>query len=171
MRIFFYLIILFTSEINLSAQIKRAADLGIHIGVMQPGRLNAITDIPGVKVGHSTLIKGDDIRTGVTAILPHEGNLFQQKIPAAIYLGNAFGKLAGYTQVKELGNIESPIILTNTLNVATGINAIVKYTLAQKGNENVQSVNDIVGETNDGFLNDIRGSHVSEADVLNAINT
>ena len=171
MRIFFYLIILFTSEINLSAQIKRAADLGIHIGVMQPGRLNAITDIPGVKVGHSTLIKGDDIRTGVTAILPHEGNLFQQKIPAAIYLGNAFGKLAGYTQVKELGNIESPIVLTNTLNVATGINAIVKYTLAQKGNENVQSVNAVVGETNDGFLNDIRGSHVSEADVLNAINT
>ena len=169
MRIFFCLIILFSSEVNLSAQIKRAADLGIRIGIMQPGRLNAITDVPGVKVGHSTLIKGDDIRTGVTAILPHEGNLFQQKVPAAIYLGNAFGKLAGYTQVKELGNIESPLILTNTLNVATGLNAVVNYTLTQKGNENVQSVNAVVGETNDGYLNDIRGRHVTEADVLNAI--
>lgn len=143
--------------------------MNIQIGVMTPGKLNAITDVQGVKVGHTTIMKGDSVRTGVTAILPHDGNLFQQKVPAAIYLGNAFGKLAGYTQVKELGNIESPIILTNTLNVATGINAVVSYTLAQKGNENVQSVNAVVGETNDGYLNDIRGRHVTEADVLNAI--
>lgn len=149
---------------------NNAADLTIKIGVMKAGKYNAITDVAGVKVGHSTLIKGDSIRTGVTAILPHSGNLFQQKVTAAIYVGNGFGKLAGTTQVKELGNIESPVILTNTLNVATAINAVVGYTLLQKGNENVQSVNAIVGETNDGYLNDIRGRHVMEADVLEAIN-
>jgi D-aminopeptidase len=136
---------------------------------MQPGKLNSITDVKGVLVGHTTLIKADSIRTGVTAILPHEGNLFQQKVPAAIYVGNGFGKLAGITQVKELGNIESPVILTNTLGVATAINAVITYTIAQKGNENVQSVNAIVGETNDGYLNDIRGRHVKEEDVLQAI--
>lgn len=150
---------------------KRAADIGIRIGVMNPGKLNAITDVRGVKVGQTTLIKADSIRTGVTAILPHEGNLFQQKVPAAIYVGNGFGKLTGTTQVKELGNIESPIILTNTLSVSTAMNAVVSYTLSQKGNENVQSVNAIVGETNDGYLNDIRNRHVTETDVLNAINT
>ncbi len=149
---------------------NNAADLTIKIGVMKAGKYNAITDVAGVKVGHSTLIKGDSIRTGVTAILPHSGNLFQQKVTAALYVGNGFGKLAGTTQVKELGNIESPVILTNTLNVATAINAVVGYTLLQKGNENVQSVNAIVGETNDGYLNDIRGRHVMEADVLEAIN-
>jgi D-aminopeptidase len=148
---------------------KRASELGIRIGVMQPGKLNSITDVKGVLVGHTTLIKADSIRTGVTAILPHEGNLFQQKVPAAIYVGNGFGKLAGITQVKELGNIESPIILTNTLGVATAINAVITYTISQKGNENVQSVNAVVGETNDGYLNDIRGRHVKEEDVLNAI--
>ncbi|HLG40132.1 MAG TPA: P1 family peptidase, partial [Chitinophagaceae bacterium] len=171
MRFFLFLFILFVFKIDLSAQHKKITELNIRIGVMQQGKLNAITDVSGVKVGHTTLLKGEAVRTGVTAILPHGGNLFQQKVPAAVYLGNAFGKLAGYTQVKELGNIESPIVLTNTLNIATGINAIIKYTLAQKGNESVQSVNAIVGETNDGFLNDIRGGHVSEADVLNAINT
>jgi D-aminopeptidase len=161
---------IFTNE--LMAQSKmRAADLGIRIGVMTHGKLNAITDVNGIKVGHTTLIKGDSIRTGVTAILPHAGNLFQEKVPAAVFVGNGFGKLAGTTQIKELGNIESPIILTNTLSVATGINAVVSYTLSQKGNENVQSVNAVVGETNDGFLNDIRGRHVTETDVLNAINT
>jgi D-aminopeptidase len=148
---------------------KRASELGIRIGVMQPGKLNSITDVKGVLVGHTTLIKADSIRTGVTAILPHEGNLFQQKVPAAIYVGNGFGKLAGITQVKELGNIESPVILTNTLGVATAINAVITYTIAQKGNENVQSVNAVVGETNDGYLNDIRGRPVKEEDVLNAI--
>jgi D-aminopeptidase len=138
---------------------------------MAPGKLNAITDVPGVRVGQTTIIKGDSIRTGVTAILPHPENLFQQKVPAAIYIGNGFGKLTGYSQVKELGNIESPIILTNTLSVATAVNAIVSYTISQEGNETVQSVNGIVGETNDGYLNDIRGRHVTEADVLKAINS
>lgn len=148
----------------------RCTDLGINIGVMKPGPLNAITDVKGVKVGHTTLIRADSIRTGVTAVLPHEGNLFQQKVPAAVYIGNGFGKLAGYSQVKELGNIESPVILTNTLNVSAAINAVVSHCLSQKGNENVQSVNAVVGETNDGYLNDIRGRHVKETDVINAIN-
>ena len=150
---------------------KRIADLGIRIGVMSPGKLNGITDVPGVKVGHTTLIKDSSIRTGVTAIVPHNDNLFQQKVPAAFYVGNGFGKLVGSTQIKELGNIESPIILTNTLSVATALNAVISYTLSQKGNESVQSVNAVVGETNDGYLNDIRGRHVTEADVLNAIIT
>ena len=147
----------------------RIADFNIKIGVLPKGKLNAITDVNGIKVGHVTLIKNDSIRTGVTAILPHSGNLFQQKVPAAIFVGNGFGKLAGVTQVQELGNIESPIILTNTLNVSTGIDAVVSYTLGQKGNENVQSVNAVVGETNDGYLNDIRGRHVKQPDILQAI--
>jgi D-aminopeptidase len=148
---------------------KRFRDFGINIGVLPTGKYNAITDVAGVKVGHQTLIKADSIRTGVTAILPFDGNIFQQKVPAAIYIGNGFGKLTGISQVRELGNIEAPIILTNTLNVATAINAVVSHTLAQKGNENVRSVNAVVGETNDGGLNDIRGRHVTEADVLSAI--
>lgn len=154
----------------LSAQKKsRARDYGIKIGVLSPGRLNAITDVPGVKVGHTTLIKGNSIRTGVTAIIPHSGNLFQQKVPAAIFAGNGFGKLAGSTQVKELGNLESPIVLTNTLNVSTAMDALISYTLQQPGNEKVQSVNALVGETNDGYLNDIRGRHVATEDVLNSL--
>lgn len=148
---------------------QRLQDLDIRIGVLPRGQLNGITDVPGVLVGNVTLHRGDSIRTGVTAILPHGGNLFQQKVPAAIYAGNGFGKLSGVTQVKELGNIESPVILTNTLNVAAGIEGVISHTLAQKGNENVQSVNAVVGETNDGFLNDIRGRHVNAADVLQAI--
>lgn len=153
-----------------AAQVKqRARDMGILIGVMQPGPFNAITDVKGVRVGHTTIIKGDSVRTGVTAILPHEGNLFQLKVPAAVFTGNGFGKLAGSTQVDELGNIESPIVLTNTLSVATAMNAVVNYTLSQKGNEQVQSVNAVVGETNDGYLNDIRGRPVSETDVRHAI--
>ncbi|HEX6171644.1 MAG TPA: P1 family peptidase [Chitinophagaceae bacterium] len=172
MRIYSFFILLIFCYIVPAAQVqKKAADFGIRIGVMIPGKLNAITDVRGVKVGQTTLIKADSIRTGVTAILPHEGNLFQQKVPAAVYVGNGFGKLAGVTQVKELGNIESPVILTNTLGVSTAMNAVVSYTLSQKGNENVQSVNAVVGETNDGFLNDIRGRHVTETDVLNAIIT
>lgn len=147
----------------------RPRDLGIEIGVFKTGKYNAITDIKGVKIGHVTLIEGNDIRTGVTAILPYDGNMFQMKVPAAIHIGNGFGKLAGYSQVKELGNIETPIILTNTLSVPTACNALITYTLDQKENENVRSVNSLVGETNDGWLNDIRGRHVTEADVLKAI--
>ena len=148
---------------------KRARDYGVKIGMIPTGKLNSITDVAGVKVGQVTLIKGDSIRTGVTAILPYDGNLFQEKVSAAIFVGNGFGKLAGSTQVNELGNIETPIILTNTLNVSTAMDALINYTLNEKGNENVASVNAVVGETNDGFLNDIRGRHVTKEDVLNAI--
>jgi D-aminopeptidase len=136
---------------------------------MNPGKNNAITDVTGVKVGHVTLINGENVRTGATAIIPHPGNLFQSKVPAAVFVGNGFGKLAGTTQIEELGNIESPIILTNTLGVAAGIEGVVAYTLSQPGNENVQSVNAVVGETNDGYLNDIRGRHVKAEDVIAAI--
>lgn len=142
---------------------------GIELGVLSTGPGNAITDVPGVLVGQKTLVIGDSVRTGVTAILPHSGNLFQEKVPAAIYIGNGFGKLAGYSQVAELGNIETPIVLTNTLSVPVAINALISYTLQQPGNEEVRSVNAVVGETNDGYLNDIRGRHVAEADVLEAI--
>ena len=148
---------------------KRARDLGISPGILQPGELNAITDVPGVRVGQVTLIEGDSVRTGVTAIIPHPGNIFQQKIPAAVLVGNGFGKLAGITQIEELGNIETPIVLTNTLSIPEAIAALIEYTLAQHGNEQVRSVNAVVGETNDGYLNDIRGRHVTKAHVLDAI--
>ncbi|MDT0606089.1 P1 family peptidase [Croceitalea rosinachiae] len=163
------LTILIFAQHTFSQRQKRVRDYGIEIGVLKPGQLNAITDVHGVQVGHSTIIKGDSVRTGVTAILPHEGNIFQNKVPAAIYIGNGFGKLAGYSQVKELGNIETPIVLTNTLNVATAVDALVGYTLALPGNENVRSVNAVVGGTNDGYLNDIRGRHVNQKAVLDAI--
>src|SRR5580692_10688434 len=120
------------------AQNKRARDMGIQIGVLATGTWNAITDVPGVKVGQTTLVQGDSVRTGVTAILPHDGNVFQQKVPAAIFVGNGFGKLAGSTQVMELGNLETPVVLTNTLSVGTAIEAVVQYTLREKGNEAVQ---------------------------------
>ncbi len=162
--------LLFFSFLISQAQTKRARDLGLRIGVLPAGQRNAITDVPGVKVGHTTIIRADSIRTGVTAVLPHGGNLFQQKVPAAIYVGNGFGKLAGSTQVQELGNLETPVILTNTLSVATAMDAVIDYTLRQPGNESVQSVNALVGETNDGYLNDIRGRHVKTEDVLQAIN-
>jgi D-aminopeptidase len=155
----------------LHSQKKRLRDHGIELGVLRPGPLNAITDVPGVAVGHTTLIEADSIRTGVTAILPHSGNLFREKVPAAIYIGNGFGKLAGYSQVEELGTLETPIILTNTLSVPTAMNALISYTLALPGNEDVRSVNAVVGETNDGYLNDIRGRHVTEAHVIQAIST
>ena len=148
---------------------KRARDYGINIGVINPGKLNSITDVAGVKVGHITLIKGDSVRTGVTAILPHRGNLFQQKVPAAVFVANGFGKLAGSTQIMELGNLETPIVLTNTMNVATAMDAIITYSLTQSGNENLRSVNAVVGETNDSFLNDIKGRHVTTVDVLDAL--
>ncbi len=147
----------------------RIRDYGIEPGIFRTGEHNAITDVPGVKVGQITIIKGDNIRTGVTAIIPHEGNLFRLKCPAAVYAGNGFGKLAGVTQIEELGNTESPIILTNTLSVAQGIEGVITYTLAQQGNESVGSVNAVVGETNDGGLNDIRGRHVTAEHVLKAI--
>lgn len=147
----------------------RARDLGLQPGVYPPGAKNAITDVRGVQVGHATLIAGDSVRTGVTAILPHGGNLFQEKVGGAVFVGNAFGKLAGSTQVEELGTIETPIVLTNTLSVGTAMQAVVEYTLGQKGNESVRSVNALVGETNDGRLNDIRGMHVKREHVLDAI--
>ena len=165
----FFLVVLFSLS-GQAQQKKRARDYGIKIGLIPTGKLNSITDVEGLKVGHTTLIIGDSVRTGVTAILPYDGNIFQNKIPAAIFAGNGFGKLAGITQVNELGNIESPIILTNTLNVATAMDAVVEYTLNYKGNENVKSVNAIIGETNDSYLNDIRGRHVTKEAVLSAIN-
>ena len=149
---------------------QQPRDLGIIIGVLKPGTYNAITDVPDVLVGHTTLIEGENIRTGVTAILPHRENTYQEKVPAAIYIGNGFGKLTGYSQVKELGTLETPIILTNTLSVPTASNALISYTLNQKGNENVRSVNPLVGETNDGFLNDIRARSVSEEHIIGAVN-
>jgi D-aminopeptidase len=148
----------------------RARDLGLAPGVFPPGPLNAITDVAGVRVGHTTIVEGDAVRTGVTAILPHGGNLFQDKVAGAVFVGNAFGKLAGSTQVAELGTIETPIVLTNTLSVGAAIEAVVRHTLAQAGNERVQSVNALVGETNDGGLNDIRGLHVTRDHVASAIN-
>jgi D-aminopeptidase len=151
------------------AQPTRIRDLGVEPGIFQPGPLNTITDVAGVAVGHRTLIEGDSIRTGVTAIRPHGGNLFQEKVPAAVYVGNGFGKAAGFLQVQELGTIEAPIVLTNTLSVGTAVEATVAWMLRQPGNENVGSVNAVVGETNDGYLNDIRGQHVAPEDVWAAI--
>ena len=141
---------------NEPAPRPRARELGIAPGVFAPGPLNTITDVPGVRVGHFTLVEGDDTRTGATAIVPHAGNLFQEKVPAAIVVGNGFGKLVGSTQVNELGQLETPILLTNTLNVWEAAAALVDHTLSQPGNEEVRSVNPVVGETNDGWLSDIR---------------
>ena len=147
----------------------RARDIGLSPGVLDTGPENAITDIPGVLVGQVTLVEGEHIRTGVTAILPHGGNIFQEKVPGAVHIGNAFGKLAGSTQVVELGTIETPIVLTNTLSVWDAARAVVTYVLGLPGNEEVRSVNPLVGETNDGYLNDIRGLHVRESHVREAI--
>ncbi len=147
----------------------RIRELGVSPGVLSPGKWNAITDVAGVRVGHKTLAEGDSIRTGVTAILPHGGNIFQKKVPAAVYVGNGFGKAAGFLQVRELGNIETPIVLTNTLAVGIAVDAVAGWTLAQPGNEGVLSVNAVVGETNDGGLNDIRARRVTARDVVAAI--
>ncbi len=147
----------------------RARDIGLKVGILPTGQLNAITDVAGVRVGHTTITRGDNIRTGVTAILPHGGNLFQEKVPGAVFIGNAFGKLAGSTQVEELGEIETPILLTSTLSVPRTADAVIDYMLALAGNENVQSINPLVGETNDGALNDIRSRPISRDDVINAI--
>lgn len=147
----------------------RARDLEIKVGVLPAGRLDAITDVGGVKVGHATLIRGENVRTGVTAILPHGGNLFREKVPGAVFVGNAFGKLIGSTQVNELGEIETPILLTSTLATPRVADALISYMLGLKGNEEVQSVNPLVGETNDGYLNDIRSRPITEQDVFAAI--
>ena len=147
----------------------RAREAGIVVGVLPTGPINSITDVTDVSVGQTTLIRGDNVRTGVTAILPHNGNLFREKVPGAVFIGNAFGKLAGSTQVNELGEIETPIILTSTLNVPRVADAMIDYMLALPGNEDVQSINPLVGETNDGYLNDIRGRHVGRDEVFAAI--
>lgn len=164
------LLIFLFSFSSLMAQDQNIRSYGIEIGVMEPAQENAITDVRGVQVGHQTIIEGDSIRTGATAVLPHSGNIFQQKVPAAVYVGNGFGKLAGSTQVEELGNLETPIILTNTLSVPTAANALIDYIFSFEENSNVRSANPVVGETNDGYLNDIRGRHISNDDVLQAIN-
>jgi len=147
---------------------SRARDLGIEPGILTPGLWNAITDVKGVSVGQKTLVIGDSIRTGVTMIIPHQGNIFREKVPAAVFVGNGFGKALGFTQIEELGNIETPIALTSTLNVFLVANALIDYTLSIPKNSGVRSVNPIVGETNDGWLNDnversVRSKHVFEA--------
>jgi D-aminopeptidase len=171
-----WFLILLPAEVQMSKQTpsataprQRAREMGIKVGILPTGELNAITDVGGVLVGHTTLIRGDNVRTGVTAILPHNGNLFREKVPGAVFVGNGFGKLAGSTQVNELGEIETPILLTSTLNVPRVADAVLDYMLALPGNEDVQSVNPLVAETNDGYLNDIRGRHATREDVLSAI--
>jgi D-aminopeptidase len=166
------LIIVLIMLVGLSAQSQnrpRARDLGVKVGILPPGSLNAITDVSGVLVGHTTIIRGDNVRTGITAILPHGGNLFREKVPGAVFVGNGFGKLAGSTQVNELGEIETPILLTSTLSVPRVADYLLDYMLSLPGNEDVQSINPLVGETNDGYLNDIRGRHITRDDVFAAI--
>lgn len=162
-------VFLFLLNFSIFAQKKRARDYGVEIGVLRPGKLNAITDVTGVKVGQVTLHQGNDIHTGVTAILPHDKNIFQNKIPAAIHIGNGFGKLAGYSQVEELGNIETPIVLTNTLSVPTAAAAVIDYVFQFPENNNIRSVNPVIGETNDGGLNDIRKRFITKEHVLEAL--
>jgi D-aminopeptidase len=147
----------------------RVREAGIRIGILPPGPLNAITDVAGVTVGHRTIVEGDSIRTGVTAVLPHRGNLFQDKVPAGFAVANGFGKFMGSTQIEELGEIETPILLTNTMSVPEAAAAGIEWTIQRPGNEAVRSVNAVVGETNDGTLNDIRARRVTKADALAAI--
>src|ERR1700684_3854829 len=147
----------------------RVSDLGLKVGILPTGPLDAITDVVGVEVGATTIIRGDDIRTGVTAVLPHPGNLYREKVPAAIFVGNGFGKLAGSTQVDEMGNIETPILLTSTTSVPRVADALISYMLSLPGNEDVLSINPVIGETNDGYLSDIRGRHITPEDVSAAI--
>src|ERR1043165_7365865 len=163
-------ILLTITSLHASTQTRpRAREVGITVGVLPTGTLNAITDVDGVLVGHTTIVRGDNIRTGVTAILPHTGNLFREKVPGSVFVGNAFGKLAGSTQVAELGEIETPVLLTSTTAVPRVADGVIDYMLALPGNEDVLSINPVVGETNDGYLNDIRGRHITSADVANAI--
>lgn len=165
----FISVLLLLSFLTAFTQPRRVREWGLKPGVMAMGPLNAITDVEGVKVGQVTIKRGDSVRTGVTAILPHGGNIFQQKVPAGLFVGNGFGKLAGVTQLQELGTLETPVVLTNTLSVAAAMEAVIGHTLSQPGNSEVQSVNAVVGETNDGRLNDIRGMHVRKDDVQMAI--
>src|SRR5687767_1927280 len=168
---FFVLVLSFVSNQTDAQDDRRprVREAGIVVGVLPPGSLNAITDVGGVTVGHSTIVRGDNVRTGVTAILPHGGNLFREKVPGAVFVGNGFGKLAGSTQVNELGEIETPILLTSTLSVPRVADYLIDYMLALPGNEDVQSINPLVAETNDGYLNDIRGRHITRDDVFSAL--
>jgi D-aminopeptidase len=154
-----------------SDQRPRVRELGLRIGVLPTGTNNAITDVAGVSAGHTTIVRGENIRTGVTAIIPHGGNLFREKVPGAVFVGNGFGKLMGSTQVNELGEIETPILLTSTLSVPKTADFLLDYMLALPGNEQVRSINPLVAETNDGGLNDIRGRHITRDDVFNALKT
>jgi D-aminopeptidase len=163
------LLVLLTIASSLFAERPRVRDVGVVVGTLPTGLLNAITDVDGVRVGHTTIIRGENVRTGVTAILPHAGNLFREKVAGAVFVGNGFGKLMGSTQVQELGEIETPILLTNTLSVGRVADAVLDYMLALPGNEDVRSINCVVGETNDGRINDIRGRHITRDDVVNAI--
>ena len=156
-------------EAQTSEHRPRAAELGLKVGILPAGPLDAITDVAGVTVGHKTIIEGDDVRTGVTAVIPHPGNIFREKVPGAVFVGNGFGKLAGTTQVEEMGNIETPILLTSTTSVPRVADALISYVLNTPGKEDVLSVNPVVGETNDGYLNDIRGRHITPEDVFAAI--
>ncbi len=170
--LFLFLVLLLASFASAQRDERpRARDIGLSPGILPPGPENAITDVPGVLVGQVTLVEGEAIRTGVTAILPHDGNIFQEKVPGAVHVGNAFGKLVGSPQVVELGTIETPIVLTNTLSVWDAARAVVIHALSLPGNEEVRSVNPLVGETNDGYLNDIRSLRVQESHVLEAIRT
>ena len=162
-------IVLFLSLALICSAKGRLRDYGIYPGIFKTGEYNAITDVKGVKVGQVTIIEGKDIRTGVTAIIPHEGSIFKHKCPAAVFIGNGYGKMAGYPQVKELGNIETPIVLTNTLSVPQAIEALITYTINENKSEKITSVNSFVGETNDYPLNNITARRVSQKDVLNAI--
>jgi D-aminopeptidase len=166
---FLSLLLIVTGTAQAAEHRPRPREAGITFGILPTGALNAITDVGGVKVGQVTLIEGTNVRTGVTAILPHGGNLYQDKVPAGFAVGNAYGKFMGSTQIKELGEIETPILLTNTLNVPEAAAGIIEWTLKQPGNEQVRSVNAVVGETNDGTLNDIRGRHVTPAHAVAAI--
>lgn len=169
-KILFLFIALLVLHLDADAQPKlRTRELGIKPGILAPGKLNAITDVKGVSIGQKTLVEGDSIRTGVTVIIPHQGNVFQEKVPAGIFVGNGFGKSIGTTQIEELGNIETPIALTNKLNAFLVVNALIDYPLSIPVNANIRSVNPVVGETNDGWLNDIRGRNVKNDDVQEAI--
>lgn len=168
--VFFLLNPAISAQTDMSSNTRpRVRDAGLKIGILPVGALNSITDVAGVRVGHSTIVRGENVRTGVTAVLPHGGNLFREKVPGAVFVGNGFGKLAGSTQVNELGEIETPILLTSTLSVPRAADFLMDYMLALLGNENVQSINPLVAETNDGFLNDIRGRHITRDDVFAAI--
>src|ERR1700688_4308964 len=164
--LFLFIAGLTAAQNTIPAPRHRASDLGLKIGILPAGPLNAITDVAGVEVGQTTIVRGDNIRTGVTAVLPHSGNLYREKVPGAIFVGNGFGKLAGSTQVDEMGDIETPILLTSPTSAPRAADALIGYMLTLPGNEDVLSITPVVGETNDGFLSDIRGRHITPNDVF-----